>query len=297
MSRLTLPHLPVRLLVTLGAKPQLATLALDDLHQQGVRPVEVAVFHTDPARPATATALKALRGAWRALPAATRPRLRLVTLSHGPGQPLADVLSETEVQAAFKALYAEVHTAKQAGHAVHILIAGGRRTLTVFGMAVAQLLFDAHDRLWHLASHPALEARGDLHAGPGEWTRLIPIPVVTWGQASPAFLTLREVSDPQEAVTRLTNARLRAEWELAQTFVMGALSAGERQVVQALVRDGLTTQAALAARLCLSTRTVESHLRSAYRKAANHWELPQVNQAQLVRLLRVFYALNPENSG
>lgn len=297
MPRPTPHHPPVRLLVTLGAKPQLATLALDDLHRQGVHPVEVVVFHTERTRPATAAALKALRGAWRALPAATRPRLRPLELCHRPGQPLADVLSEAEVQAAFSALYAEVRAAKLADHAVHVLIAGGRRTLTVFGMAVAQLLFDAHDKLWHLASHPALEARGDLHAGPGEWTRLIPIPVVTWGQASPAFLTLREVDDPQEAVTRLTNARLRAEWEQAQLFIMGSLSTGERLVVQALVRDGLTKQDELAAHLHLSRRTVESHLRAAYRKAADHWELEQVNQSQLVRLLRVFYALSPEISG
>lgn len=286
-----------RLLVTLGAKPQLATLALDELTAQGVAVQEVVVFHTTAARPVTQVALQALRADWRTLDKATRPRLRFHELRHPQGGPLADVLSEAEVQAVFRALYAEVREGKLAGDAVHVLIAGGRRTLTVFGMAVAQLLFDADDRLWHLASHPALETRGALHAGPEEWTRLIPIPVVTWGQASPAFLTLREVDDPAEAVRLLSSARLREEWERVQTFVMGTLTPSERRVVAALVGEGVTHQHELAEHLHLSRRTVESHLRNAYRKAAQHWNLPSVTNIQLTRLLRVFYALNPGNYG
>jgi DNA-binding CsgD family transcriptional regulator len=55
-----------------------------------------------------------------------------------------------------------------------------------------------------------------------------------------------------------------------------------------LVRDGLS-QNEIAEHLSLSPRTVEQHLRSAYRKAADHWQLESMNQTQLVRLLMPFW--------
>ncbi len=46
--------------------------------------------------------------------------------------PLRDATAPHEVDCAFRALYAEVRAAKLAERAVHLQIAGGRRTLTVF---------------------------------------------------------------------------------------------------------------------------------------------------------------------
>jgi DNA-binding CsgD family transcriptional regulator len=156
-------------------------------------------------------------------------------------------------------------------------------------MATAQILFDDEDRLWHLASHPDLEASGNLHAREGEWTRLIPIPVIPWGRLSPVFDVLRAVDDPFAAAKKLSELRLREQWDQARIFVLAHLSSAERNVVELLVRDGLS-QNEIADRLNLSTRTVEQHLRSAYKKAEKHWELESdVHQSQLVRLLSIFF--------
>lgn len=155
-------------------------------------------------------------------------------------------------------------------------------------MAVAQMLFDDSDRLWHFASHPDLEASGRLHAAPGEWARLIRIPVIPWGRLSPAFNVLQSVEDPLSAAEHLSRLKMREQWDTARIFVLTKLSPAEREVVECLVRAGLN-QVEIAARLSLSPRTVEQHLRSVYRKAAEHWELERVNQTQLVRLLSVYF--------
>ncbi len=283
-----MPHFPNSILIaTLGSKAQIITLTLDLLHQRNDLPHEVVVVHTHRDRPETAEALARLQAD---LPL-TYPQVpwRSLELRDESG-PLMDVTAPHEVDVAFRALYAEVRSAKLANRSVHLIIAGGRRTLTVFGMATAQLLFDDSDHLWHLSSHPDLEASARLHAGPNEWARLIPIPVVLWGRLSPVFEELSAVSDPFEAAERLRQLHLREKWDVARTFVLGSLSGAERNVAELLAREGLS-DAEIANRLSLSPRTVERHLSDIYLKAANHWDLPDVNRAQLITLLHLYYTM------
>ncbi|CAG1009777.1 hypothetical protein ANRL4_04087 [Anaerolineae bacterium] len=277
------------LIATLGSKAQIITLTLDLLKRQGILPDEIVVVHTWRDRFETAQALARLQAD---LPL-TYPQVayRSLELCDEAG-PLHDVTASNEVDCAFRALYAEVRAAKLASKSVHLQIAGGRRTLSVFGMATAQLLFDESDHLWHLSSHPELEASGQLHAHPGEWARLIPIPVVLWGRLSPVFEELSTVADPFEATERLRQYHLREKWDAARTFVLGSLTGAEQRVVELLAREGLS-DAEIAARLSISPRTVERHLGDIYLKAAGHWELSGVNRAQLITLVHLYYSMTP----
>jgi CRISPR-associated protein (TIGR02584 family) len=279
------------LIATLGSKAQIITLTLDLLQRQGDLPGEVVVVHTWRDRFETAQALARLQAD---LPFAYPQVIyRSMELCDDSG-PLRDVTAPQEVECAFRALYAEVRAAKLAERAVHMQIAGGRRTLTVFGMATAQMLFDERDRLWHLSSQPALEDSGRLHAGPDEWARLIPIPVVLWGRLSPVFEELSTVADPFDAAERLRQYRLREKWDTARTFVLGSLTGAEQRVAELLAREGLT-DAEIAMRLSISPRTVERHLGDIYLKAAAHWDLPGVNRAQLITLLHLYYSTSGSN--
>jgi len=275
-----------KLIATLGSKPQLITLAMDCLTQSGEKLDEIIVVHTHRDRAETKSALSRLRTDL----SETAPQitLRFLELSHN-GVPLQDVTSSDEVDIAFRALYAEVRTLKMQDQAIHLLIAGGRRTLTVFGMAVAQMLFDDLDHLWHISSHPDLESSGRLHADDSEWAKLIPIPVIPWGRLSPVFDILHTVDDPFTAAKQLSAFRLREQWDLARIFILTKISPAELSVVELLIRENLS-QNEIAEKLSLSQRTVEQHLRSAYRKAADHWDVANVNQTQLIRLLSLFFS-------
>ncbi len=273
------------LIATLGAKPQLVTLAMDCLREKGEVPELIVCIHGSRRRVETESALRQLRSDIKKnFPSTKFKELELAD----QGQPLTDITSPDQVQAAFRSMYAEIRALKVSGLTIHLLIAGGRKTLAVFGMAAAQMLFDDQDCLWHLASHPALEESGRLHSDPGEWARLISIPLIPWGRLSPVFDALREVDDPFDAVQRLGELRLREHWDRARIFILTKLTPSEASVVELLSRDGMG-QNEIANKLALSPRTVEQHLRSAYRKAAEHWELENVNQTQLVRLLAPFY--------
>ena len=111
----------------------------------------------------------------------------------------------------------------------------------------------------------------------------------SWWQLSYA---LREVDDPFEASHRLQQLRLREQWDLARIFALTKVSPAELAVIELLARDGLN-QNEIAERLALSPRTVEQHLRAVYRKAAEHWELADVNQTQLVHLLGLYFSYKP----
>jgi len=275
-----------KLIATLGSKPQLVTLAVDCLLQSGESLDEIIVVHTYRDRAETQLALSRLSA--DLFETALQIKLRFLELSNN-GIPLQDVTSPEEVDAAFRALYAEVRMIKMHDQAIHLLIAGGRRTLTVFGMAVSQMLFDDRDHLWHISSHPDLESSGRLHANVNEWVKLIPIPVIPWGRLSPAFDILHKVDDPFIAARQLSAFRLREQWDLARIFILTKISPAELLVVELLIREDLS-QNEIAEKLSLSQRTVEQHLRSVYRKAADHWDVANVNQMQLIRLLSLFFS-------
>lgn len=277
---------PSTLIAILGSKPQLVTLTVDCLYHTGEMPNEVIVVHASRERLETQKAILSLEGDFPE----NYPHINLQYLQlEKDGEPLKDVTSPDEVDVAFQMLYSAVRAVKMRDRCVHLLIAGGRRTLTVFGMAVAQMLFDDRDRLWHILSHPSLEASGRLHANTDEWARLISIPVISWGRLSPAFHILHSVDDPFVAAQQLSAFRLREQWDLARIFILTKTSPAELLVVELLVREDLN-QNQIAERLSLSQRTVEQHLRSVYRKAADHWDVANVNQTQLIRLLSLFFS-------
>lgn len=296
MNPVSYPARPALLIATLGSEPQVVTAALDLLLSQGERIERVVVLHTDAPGTPVAAALARLQEAFAAQPQDGQAALELQVLRAAGGAALNDVDSPAAAEAAFRQLYRLVWVNKRAGVRVHLSIAGGRKSLAVFGMAVAQLLFDEDDRLWHLFSAGEFLASKRLHPGPGDQARLIAIPFLPWSRVSPVVGALSEVEDPYAAVERARALQLAERLELARTFALGSLTPAELRVVELLVRAGLPDDE-LAERLSLSKRTVENHLRAAYRKAAYHWALADVGRAQLVGLLSLYFSLQGSGQG
>ena len=142
---------PATLIATLGSEAQVVTLVLDFLRERG-EPVErVIVVHTAPREPPIAEALARAQAEFANGYYPPPIELHTIQIESADG-PLADVDTAEGAQATFTAIYRAVRAEKLAGRRVHLSVAGGRKTMSVFGMAAAQMLFDQDDHLWHLIS-------------------------------------------------------------------------------------------------------------------------------------------------
>ena len=293
---------PSTLIATLGTEPQVVTAALDLLLRQGEHISQVVVIHTV-ASPesgipdAVARLRKAFEfdtGSHNVSPQSIP--LHLVPLCDTSDRTLEDVQTPDQTQAAYRCLYNMVRTSKLEGDRIHLLIAGGRKTLALFGMAVAQLLFDENDRLWHLYSAGDFLESKRLHPLPGDEVHLIPIPVILWSQVSPILTDLSQVEDPLAAIEWVRSFQIAERLQNERTFVLGSLTPAEARVVALLVQRGWSDNQ-IAESLVISPRTVEGHLRSAYMKAEAHWELTDVSRTTLIALLSLFYSMQIGHAG
>lgn len=281
------------LIASLGSEPQVVTTTLDLLFQRGVYIRRVYVVHTAPlAGSAIAHSLDALQ-ADAAAHRYPQPVTFVFEQLFLGDRPLEDVETPEESAAAFQTFYRLIHRAKRAGEQVHLCIAGGRKTMAIYGMVAAQLLFDARDMLWHLYSAGNFLTSRRLHPQPGDQVSLQEVPVLLRGYISPALGELSRFENADQALAHFQRLNLEKRLAECRTFVLNELTAAERRAVTLLVSEGLSDQE-IATRLHLSPRTVEQQLRSAYSKAAAHWELEDVNRAQLVALLGIYCAMGGE---
>lgn len=281
------------LIATLGTEPQVVTAALDLLRNQGEPIRSVAVVHTvAPNNPPIQNAVQTLQQvAQEEIYSTLRFTFHPIT---GPNGVLyEDVESEPASRAAFALLYRLVRQAKLDQEKVHLCIAGGRKVTSIFGMAVAQLLFDEHDRLWHLYSSGDFLTSKRLHPQVGDEVHLLRIPVALWSSVSPILLDIAQVDDPFEAYERQRLSKLHEEYQRAKEFVERKLTPSERQAVALLVREMLSDDE-IAQRLCKSKRTIEQQLRMAYRKAKNYYQVGEVGRVHLIALLKIYYTLQEE---
>jgi len=270
---------------------EVITAALSLLERAGEPIVKTLVPHTT----GVIQAVQRLQTAFEHPPLAGRIALSLLPMQDEYGRALKDVETRQTGQAAFRSLYQAIASVKQASQTVHLCIAGGRKTLSLFGMAAAQMLFDEQDRLWHLYSGPDFLNSRRMFPQAEDEAQLIPIPVILWNRLAPPFMVLADQPDPQQALARIQAMQLRSRMEQARSFMLGSLTPAEQRVAVAMVRNGWSDKQ-LAQRLNLSERTIEQHLRSAYLKAAHHWELEDVNRASLVSLLNIYCVSLPEQN-
>jgi CRISPR-associated protein Csx14 len=112
--------------------------------------------------------------------------------------PVTDLDNEEAFQLFMGVLFKEIRAAHSQGRNVHIGIAGGRKSMAIGAMVVAQMLFTENDKIWHLFSDMYDADDQRLHAAPEQNSRLVEVPVLRYGHAAQmlaAFTVSRALSE------------------------------------------------------------------------------------------------------
>jgi CRISPR-associated protein Csx14 len=186
------------LVATLGLQPQIITRSLDAFLTGGIEPQlgEVVIVHT--------SAFPRQHPHWQSLDEFKQylkgkypdMRWRWAPIQDESGETVLDVETPDKAELTFRLLYNEVKRVKRTGRRLHGLIAGGRKSMIVYTMVSAQLLFDVEDRLWHLFST-------DEGPDPHKPSHLIEIPVMHLAGLMPMVRQLILDSDDPTAAIRL----------------------------------------------------------------------------------------------
>lgn len=241
------------LVATLGAEPQVISLATALLLRSGIALCSITVLHTFAERAPLAQALPALQAAFAAHP--EWPSLRTVCA------PVADVLTPTQFDRFSDTLYAALQVEIAAGRQVHLLLAGGRKSMAMLGMSVAQLMLGPEDRVWYLHSDEALRRSGRMELAEGDQATLIAVPLVRAAPAPLRFTAVVKAATPAAARQLLSDTQ---HARLAH-FVLHELTPAERELA-ALVAQEVLTVAEMAGRLQKAPKTITNQLNSIYSK-------------------------------
>lgn len=230
---------PYVYIATLGNAPQVVTLALDQLLPQHPF-VEVCVIHTDDTPGGSLPAMKfgnmhetvrQLDKEFRnPIPQEAPPGERVWLVDYGvngryyrftyrriviqresqePGQlikhiPVKDVETEANAQAAFRTIFRTVQHYKGQRAIIHFNLAGGRKSMAVFAMAAAQVLFTPGDQLWHVVSRDEFVESQAMHDREDR-SRLVPIPFVSISTINPVLGMLISSNDPYDIIRAQEN--------------------------------------------------------------------------------------------
>lgn len=261
-NRLSL-HLGLRnavLLATLGSEPQVIGLATQLLLRKSEPLSLVVVLHTRPNRSPIDEALPALRRAFAGQP--TWPQLETIEM------PIDDILSPEQIEVFAKELFQHLKRYVGSGARVHLLLAGGRKSMAMVGTTVAQMLLGPDDKLWYLYSDEPLRLSRRAALRADDHAELIPVPLPQMSTAAPVYTRPFLAETPQDAFQALEREQQRR----LRHFVEQELTAAERELAKLLVAEPLTV-AELAARLHKQPKTVTNQLNSIYSKAESTFGL------------------------
>ena len=258
------------LIATLGSEPQVVTQVLDLLEARAYPIRKVIVIHTvgKSVQEASARLVEEFKppGSYCYQP---EPIV-------GEDGPVTDIATEADTAALLRTLYQTVLTEKRAGHQIHLSIAGGRKPMAVYGMVVAQLLFDENDQLWHLLSEnwrPG-DARV-MHVQPGHEGRLVSVPVLRWSSISPVSTELAIHDNPWKAIQAQQLMRKQENWHRKRGFVEYQLTRAEQEVFRLACQEGLNN-AGIAEKLGKAEKTVANQFTRIFKKLSGHFGMLEI---------------------
>ena len=269
--------MPYSCLATLGQRPEAITLGLDRLCER-YRISAVGIIHTEPTVSGIAEALTELKP----ILAHDYPTLAVSyhELTRPNGAPLIDISDQTSAADYFRSIYHVLLDFKAQHEGLHLIVAGGRKAMSIYATLAAALVFGQQDRVWTVLSSSALlEQSGQFHAPPGwrDQVQIVEMPLV------PARLalipeTLRD--DPLALVARMQDRR---------ADFLAKLTVQQRHLAELYEQHPDATNTELGQMLGKSARTVENHFRAIYNTMIGFLEFGETvrhKRQTLLELLR-----------
>ena len=288
---------PYVYIATLGNAPQVVTIALDRLLPQHPF-VEVCVIHTDNTPEADLPQMKfsTMHEAVQQLDAEFEYaklleetagekvwrvdyriddhyyqfRYRRVLIQREvqePGElvtfhPVKDVETEENSQAAFRTIFRTVKRYKEQRAIVHFNLAGGRKSMSVFAMSAAQMLFAPGDKLWHVTSRYEFMNSRAMH-DEAEQSRLVAIPYVSVTSLHPALGMLIASNDPYDILQAQENYLHLMDLQRKEKFLR-TLDFDEYQILVGVVQGLSNEEIGSRLKKSLAAKTVANKLTTVY---------------------------------
>lgn len=235
-------------IATLGQRPQAITLAFDVLCGRYSYEA-MLVVHTD----ADQSGIRESLGHLKTAMATHFPQVMLIcqAVSYPDGRPLIDLTDSHTATLYFDALLELFQDHKQSGKSLHLLVAGGRKAMSIYAMLAASRLFDPPtDQVWTVLSDPSLLDQGQVYTlppGQRDLIRVVDLPLLT--------VRLAPGANPHALEPRSRGAAFWAK-----------LTRQESELVRALLQNPYAGNTELAQILVKSPSTVENQFRSIYAK-------------------------------
>lgn len=288
---------PYVYIATLGNAPQVVTLGLDSLLPKFPF-VEICVIHTDDRPEETLPRmkfstmhetvkkldgeflhLKALEAApgekaWRAdydcrgrYYQFTYRRVLIQREEQEDGNlatvvPVKDVETEANAQAAFRTIFRTIQRYKEQRAIIHFNLAGGRKSMSVFAMCAAQIVFEPQDKLWHVVSQHEFMQTKEMHDS-ADMSRLVPIPHISMSALNPVLGMLISSNDPYDIVQAQENYLHLMDLQRKEKFLR-QLDFDEYQILVGVTQGLSNDEIGTRLKKRLAGKTVANKLTAVY---------------------------------
>ena len=233
-------------LATLGQRPEAITIAFDKLSEKYTYE-QMVILHTDAQQSGIVEALQDLDVVLQQ----DYPKLHIEyhELRNASERPIIDIVDELSANQYYEAVAQVLTYYRQQGYTMHLMIAGGRKAMSIYAMLAAQQIFTVNDRVFTVLSDTALLQRNLYHipVGKRQYVQVVDLPL----------MRARRITTPVEGLPVARSLR---------DLFLEKLTDEERKLVSVLLQHPYATAEELGLALQKSKRTVENQFRTIYDK-------------------------------
>ncbi|QPC80928.1 hypothetical protein G4Y79_14560 [Phototrophicus methaneseepsis] len=261
------------LLVTLGQRPEAITVALDALLDKYTYD-EIGILTTDPKNSGIRRAYHALHTVLADDYQQYKFTVDDYILCHPDGSPIIDLDTNYSAEAYFRGLLQVMKPIREQATPIHLLIAGGRKAMSVYAMLAATWLFGVNDRVLTVLTPQELMQSGFYHmpSKHAHSVQVVEMPMVI-SRELPITLAAKDIDE-----------MIATQSDPARRFIE-SLSHARKRVANALAQEDGISNVELASQLGIVEKTVENHLNDIYKQLAAYFDIDHLSDAQKRQML------------